>query len=115
MQYVDYGWWTATVDIDPNRTFTYRYLLREDGVISRKEWGGEHCFRPTLGISDYQVYDEWSDIAQDRAFLSSAVQQCGLLRRENQAREVDEDVAGVRFEVTAPALLPHETLAVVGS
>lgn len=115
MQYVDDGWWTATVDIDPNRTFTYRYLLREDGVISRKEWGGEHCFRPTLGISDYQVYDEWRDIAQDRAFLSSAVQQCGLLRRENQAREVDEDVAGVRFEVTAPALLPHETLAVVGS
>ena len=41
MQYVDDGWWTATVDIDPNQTFAYRYLLREDGVISRKKRGGE--------------------------------------------------------------------------
>lgn len=115
MQYVDDGWWTATIDIDPNQTFAYRYLLREDGVISRKEWGGEHCFRPTLGISDYQVYDEWRAIAQDKAFLSSAVLRCGLLHRENQNKEADDCCAGVRFEVTAPALLPHETLAVVGS
>ena len=41
MQYVDDGWWTATIDADEGCTFTYGYLLRENGVCL-KEWGGEH-------------------------------------------------------------------------
>ena len=72
MQYVDDGWWTATIDADEGCTFTYGYLLRENGVC-RKEWGGEHCFRPTFGISTYRVYDEWLQISRDHAFLSSAI------------------------------------------
>ena len=32
MQYVDDGWWTATIDADEGCIFTYGYLLRENGV-----------------------------------------------------------------------------------
>ena len=113
MQYVDDGWWTATIDADEGCTFTYGYLLRENGVC-RKEWGGEHCFRPTFGISTYRVYDEWLQISRDHAFLSSAIRQSGIFRKTTE-KENPASAVGVRFEVTAPALLPQETLAVVGS
>ena len=114
MHYADDGWWTLTIDVDTNSAFTYRYMVREDGDVSRKEWGGEHCFRPTFGISAYQVYDEWFQIAKDHPFHSSAVQQSGILRRE-KLPVTETEKAGVRFEINAPALLPHEALAVVGT
>ena len=69
MQYVDDGWWIATVDIDPNRTFTYRYLLREDGVISRKEWGGEHCFR-----RGHRAYSSEGTCGPDRVNVFKALE-----------------------------------------
>ena len=37
MHYADDGWWTLTIDVDTNSAFTYRYMVREDGDVSRKE------------------------------------------------------------------------------
>ncbi|MCD8287837.1 MAG: 4-alpha-glucanotransferase, partial [Porphyromonadaceae bacterium] len=114
MRYVDDGQWMVTIDVDDGVTFSYGYLVRENGLW-RTEWGG-HNFRPVAGVSSYRICDSWMNIGKNHVFFSSAIQQSGIFRRPSAAgNPALNEKKGIRFDIAAPALLPEESLALVGS
>ena len=114
MHYLGNGQWLVSVEISSAKSFVYGYFLRENGVITQREWGGIHCFRPTLGVLSYRVYDTWQDIGNDHTYLSSAFLSGHFLRNVSSTCD-DKSTCGVRLEVLAPEVSDDEILAVVGT
>ena len=108
------GQWAASVEMPAGAPFVYRYFVRENGRNSRQEEGRRHTFRPRTGVEAYRIYDAWQITEPDAPFLSSAFLNGRFFERPLSTREELRE-CGVRFEVTAPALLPQESVAIVGT
>lgn len=106
--------WELTLTLpDDTKEFTYSYLVKENGHVSRTEFGDPHRFVPGKSISLYSIMDHWQDLPSDYPYFSSALTQ-GILRRACPDEPLRSQPGTVRFTVWAPMVFPDEILALAG-
>lgn len=107
--------WNAAVEFaEEEQPFTYRYIVRaEDGRVKR-EWGAPHRLMLGINVAEAVIYDRWQDRPLDEPFYSAAFVNC-VTRHISKALPQTMAVGDVTFCVSAPMLLPNQTLALSGN
>ena len=67
------GEWTLEQEIPASGfPLAYRYIVRENGALIDREWGGPHRLHPDAAAARCAVFDSWSARPADTAFYASA-------------------------------------------
>ncbi|MEO0470451.1 MAG: 4-alpha-glucanotransferase [Bacteroidota bacterium] len=117
MHYQGDGRWRLEMDLpDDTASFSYQYLLREQGGIHR-EWGEpRECNLPDIGFESLAFEDEWRGHQRDEnAFFSAAFTKV-LMRRPEQKKTRKKQFKGdvYRFQLYAPRVAPHLRICISG-
>lgn len=107
--------WKVSISVAENtREFSYSYMVRHDDGRVRKEWGKGHRFYGGAGVSDFEIFDHWSDLPWNKPFYSVVFSDC-VCKRSNRAVAPDVRPGVLLLGVEAPMIAPDEVLAVSGS
>ncbi len=125
--------WTAeTAVLESRRSsvewFSYLYIVEDaEGNELRREWNGIERSYPFDASRTLLLADVWRDLPLNEHLYSSAYQVTALPTSINGDRQTRKDTTPpyiaklpyyrktVLFRVSAPQLLPHQQLAVIGS
>ena len=107
--------WQIEVELPENTgSFDYRYIVKPEYGAWRLEWGEAHKFIAGKGVKNFEIYDSWQDMPQDKPYYSSAFVD-GILRRSFRDQEKAPRPGEMIFRVWAPMIEPDEILAIAGS
>lgn len=70
LSYSNGGKWSATININESGPITYYYLIKENGVVTRREWG-EHREVHIVKSKDFNIKDRWTDKPEHDYLFSS--------------------------------------------
>lgn len=113
MQFVFPDLWSIELEIKNTDLLEYRYLLKENGKITRREWERETHFLQLDRQKSYTVNDCWIDTPKQIYFYSSAFTD-GFFRHDiKKADEVSYRNA-VLFQVYSPYVAKNQSLIVCG-
>ena len=52
--------WSCIVSLpDTTGGFTYRYVVKSDSGVLRREWGAARSFVALKKVTDYDIFDSW--------------------------------------------------------
>lgn len=115
MEYLGNDIWSATIELNENSFYEYKYLLREaNGVILWE--GGENRLLYTLE-DHIAIQDSWRAVLdENRVFLSKAFTDVIMKpQRRWHSEKKTKAVRKIRFKILAPRVGPGYAMAVSGS
>lgn len=115
LEHSGYGLNSASIEISPaTSSVSYRYFVRHDDGTVREEWGADRTLRFDPLTAKASVTDHWQDQPADKPFYSQAFTRC-ICRRHHQEEPVRINPGTITLSISAPMILPGETLAISGS
>lgn len=106
--------WSCIVSLpDTTGGFTYRYVVKSDSGVLRREWGAARSFVALKKVTDYDIFDSWQDMPEDKPLYSSAFTH-GIFSRGTT--ECTSEFAGGKLliKVNAPYVKREQVLAICG-
>lgn len=112
MHYAGDGLWEVAVKV-ATTDLAYRYEVRREGCVVRREWGAKHRLSLDKKCGDVRVEDRWSDMPSDRSFRSSMFVD-GIFARTKAKRTqaITPDTLTIRAEIGI--VRPNESVVLVG-
>ncbi len=106
--------WTLLVDLPAGAALEYRYAVRNEQGVCRREWGSHHL--PLCRAERLRVFDCWSDRPRQSAYYSSAFTEGFMARNSADDTTTAEPLrAGTVFlTVEAPTVGAGERLVLTG-
>ncbi len=112
MHYAGEGWWEAAVKVATTELL-YRYEVRREGGVVRREWGAKHHLLLDKRCGDVRVEDRWSDMPSDRSFRSSMFTDGVFARtKTKKAQAIAPDTLTIRAEIGV--VRPNQSVVLVG-
>lgn len=115
MTYSDDGNWTATVEFDECKEFSYRYYVLSGDKSYKTEWGHNRKFY-LLQTADYILDDTWKVNGIDKTYYSSAFTE-GLIVHtpSKKAVPVPKSAKVLCFKIAAPQVPDGYSVGVLGN
>ncbi|MBQ2363984.1 MAG: hypothetical protein II288_00285, partial [Alistipes sp.] len=111
MQYIDGGVWCASIKLATAAEVAYRYEVRRDGYVVRKEWGDKvRTLLLDKKLENLRILDRWHDMPSDRSFFSSMFTD-GVFARTDKKKA--QTVAGGYITIRADIAVVRPTQKVV--
>lgn len=115
MQLVAPDTWQFIIETNKEpAAFDYQFVVKAPEKSWRFEWGRPHSFQPGKGIADYNIFDSWHDMPEDKPFYSSAFVD-GMLRRSILDQPLRSLNNSIRLSIAAPLVRPDEKLVLCGN
>jgi len=113
MIYTGNGNWSLTIDLNEAGTFEYRYLVKENGKIQRKEWGKPHSVTLWKSIATYFLNDSWQAETSKPYLYTSAFTDSFLAVEEQDTTHLYKP-GHIVLKVFAPYVRRGQSLAISG-
>lgn len=106
--------WVATIELpDGVGAFNYRYFVRNEYGDIKNEWGHGNVFTPGNKIRQYDIYDRWQDMPDDKAYYSAVFTEC--ICRHPHGTALEPKAGMVTFGVAAPLVPASCVVALTGA
>ncbi|MDE6802952.1 MAG: 4-alpha-glucanotransferase, partial [Muribaculaceae bacterium] len=105
--------WVATLEPDAEE-LSYTYEVRRGDDVVRSEWGSPHKLVASKSAAEYEVFDRWQDVTDDKPFFSQAFTEC-INRRETASQPLALQSGHLMLTAEAPAISPDCELVVCGN
>ncbi len=115
MRYEGNHCWSLTLELpDTQESFTYHYMVKTYGEVSRREWGGsKNCVLNTVSHT-YTLYDQWQFEPVDKSFFSSAFKNAIFKRGESETSQPNYP-SMLTLQVGGPRIRSNQVLAITGN
>ncbi len=97
-----------------NRRISYRYFVKSDKGVTRREWGPAHTLFADTDVDSVVVYDRWQDRPMDQPYYASAFVDCICAHPDRQSPTLLKE-GMLNLRVSAPMLAPGESIAILGN
>ncbi len=115
MNYSDGGNWTATVEFEECKTFSYRYYVLSEDKSYITEWGCNRKFF-ALQQTDHTLDDTWRSNGVDKTYYSSAFTQGLIIHTPSKkAMSVPKSANVLCFKIAAPQIPDGCAVGVLGN
>jgi len=108
------GNWALSIELKKGLPFTYSYVLFQNGVVARKEYGKPRQFAPDAKDVTYRLYDHWQDMPEEKTFFSSPFTEVIYKHCRNAAPAL-EFAKTLTLKVYAPMVMPDHRVGIVGN
>ena len=106
--------WFINFETKPNDSqFSYRFFVKSDKDIIRREWGKMHTIDFDNRIEALSIFAHWQDQPYDKHYYSSAFTQ-GIFKRNDVESPIVLKPRHVLISVAAPHVNSDECLAISG-
>lgn len=106
-------WSYETILPDAATHIDFRFAVKENGKVKRREWGAPHRVSLNATTRRYRIEAAWRDMPHDRPFMSTAFTQV-MLRRNGRSGRITPKGDTLLLQAIAPDVREDEVLAVSG-
>lgn len=99
--------------VAPGTIIAYRYIVKRDGQVIRREWGEPHRLEIPDGVYNLQAHDAWQIRPECTAFYASTFTE-GFFRRQPRDLRKKLKAGHLTLCVEAPEISPSQQLAICG-
>ncbi len=115
MKYEEGGNWTATVEFNECKTFSYRYYVLAEDKRYWTEWG-KNRYAVIIKDAPHIYHDQWRTNGVDKTYYSSAFTE-GLIvhKPENEMPKPLRSKSTLAFTISAPYIKQNYAIGILGS
>lgn len=114
MSYLGDGYWHLPLEIEGAIQLEYRYLVREAGHITRREWGNNHHVFLPPDVDLCTLYDYWQPESDMRFLYTAAYTDC-LMAVQRKGSGTNYLADHVILKVEAPFVKKGQSIGISGN
>ncbi len=115
MTYINEQYWSFTITVEANTSFTYNYILRNNDGSESFDWGSDKHIDTAQYSGNITIVDSWNHAGYfENAFYTEPFQEILLKRKSLTVKQNKPKQITHEFRVKAPLLNEHETICLVG-